>query len=435
MAGVGAKATARGSDTGFVGSLLATIIDERLIKPVFQPLVDLYSGEVVGYEALARGPAGELERPDRLFAAARREGLLAELDEACRWAAVIEAYKGGLRAPCTLFLNAEPETINVGDRRDEATRVPADLRVVVEFTERALTSHPSDLLYVVEQVRETGVGLALDDVGADRRSLALMPFLRPDVIKLDLRLVQDRPSKQVAEVHNAVSAHAERTGALVVAEGIETEAHRERARAMGASVGQGWLFGRPGPLPGEIPDPATPVPIFEGRGGLAEKTPYRLTDGERPKRRATKRLLLEISRELERQAEVLGDSAVLISTFQHRRHFTPRQADLYSTLSRSLAFVGALGQDMTPAPAPGVRGSHLGGGDPLVDEWDVVVVSPHFAAAFTAHDCGDRGVPDMDRSFEFQLTHDRDLAVRAARNLMARIAPAEASRLADVLTA
>ena len=57
-----------------MGSLLARIIDEGLITPVYQPLVDLYTGEVLGYEALARGPEGELERPDQLFAAARARG-------------------------------------------------------------------------------------------------------------------------------------------------------------------------------------------------------------------------------------------------------------------------------------------------------------------------------------------------------------------------
>ena len=416
-----------------MGSLLARIIDEGLITPAYQPLVDLYSGHVLGYEALARGPRGELERPDLLFAAARREGRLADLDSACRRAAVANAYAAGLRAPSTLFVNVEPEAIGLGGHSDAAD-LPDEMRVVAEITERALTSRPADLLYMVESVREMGIGIALDDVGADRRSLALMPFLRPDVVKLDLRLVQDRPSKQVAEVHNAVSAHAERTGALVVAEGIETEEHLERARAMGASVGQGWLFGRPGPLPADTSCAARPVPIFEGTAGEAADTPFNMIDGQRPQRRGTKRLLLEISRELERQAELLGDSAVLISTFQHARHFTPPQAELYGALSRQLAFIGALGQDMSGAPAPGVRGANLTSDDPLGAEWDIVVVSPHFAAAFTARDMGDSG-SDMDRRFDFQLTHDRDLAVRAARILMARIEPLTRDAPASALSA
>ncbi len=70
------------------------------------------------------------------------------------------------------------------------------MRLVVEITERALTARPADLLPTIEQLREAGIGIALDDVGADHRSLALMPFLRPDVIQLDLRLTQGDPSRR-----------------------------------------------------------------------------------------------------------------------------------------------------------------------------------------------------------------------------------------------
>jgi EAL domain-containing protein (putative c-di-GMP-specific phosphodiesterase class I) len=347
-----------------------------------------------------------------------------ELDRACRRAAVVAAYHAGLREPSTLFVNVEPEVVGLGldEGEPEAARLPDGMRLVVEVTERALTSRPADLLPMIERLRAQGIGIALDDVGADRRSLALMPFLRPDVIKLDLRLTQDPPSEEIAAVHNAVSAHAERTGASVVAEGIETQEHAERARAMGASVGQGWLYGRPGPLPSPVPDPLRPIPIFERR--LAEApTPFRCIEGLRPRRRGTKRLLLEISRELERQAEMLGETAVLISTFQQARHFTTRSAGLYQALAQKLAFVGALGEGIPSDPVPAVRGATIGSRDPLVNEWDIVVISPHFAAAFTALDLGDKDGADMDRRFDFQLTHDRDLAVRAARSLMSRIEP------------
>ena len=205
-----------------------------------------------------------------------------------------------------------------------------------------------------------GIGIALDDVGADRRSLALMPFLRPDVVKLDLRLVQDRPSKQVAEVHNAVQrprrAHGRDGGG---------GGHRDRgARSSGhAPWAPPWARAGCSAAPGRYPRrhhvPRCAHPHRRARAGRCPRTRRSgSSTGSRPQRRGTKRLLLEISRELERQAELLGDSAVLISTFQHARHFTPRQAELYGGLSRELAFVGALGENMTAAPFPGVRGEH-----------------------------------------------------------------------------
>ena len=103
------------------------------------------------------------------------------------------------------------------------------------------------------RVRGRGWGIALDDVGAERASLALLPFIRPDVIKLDLGLVQGRPSAAVAEVFSAVNAESERSGAVVLAEGIETREHLGTARALGATLGQGWLLGRPSAAPETAP--------------------------------------------------------------------------------------------------------------------------------------------------------------------------------------
>src|SRR5204863_14985 len=103
--------------------------------------------------------------------------------------------------------------------------------------------------------REGGWGIALDDVGTDATSLALMPFLDPDVIKLDLRLIQDTPTEDLAEVVNAVNAEAERSNLTILSEGIETEEHVRTSLAFGATLGQGWMFGKPAPLPDPLPDP------------------------------------------------------------------------------------------------------------------------------------------------------------------------------------
>ena len=171
------------------------------VHSVFQPILDLDSGTVVAYEALARGPEGDLASPDRLFGAAREAGRLAELDAACRVAAFSGAVEHGLLAPLTLFVNVEPEVLDsapLDDLLEIAAAAPSQLRVVLEITERALAVRPADLLRTVERVRALGWGVALDDVGADVMSLAFMPLLRPDVVKLDLRLVQDRPGKAYA---------------------------------------------------------------------------------------------------------------------------------------------------------------------------------------------------------------------------------------------
>jgi EAL domain-containing protein (putative c-di-GMP-specific phosphodiesterase class I) len=404
---------------------VADLVDRRLVQSAYQPLVDLYSGEIVGYEALARGPAGSrLERPDALFEAASVAGLEREVEWECQRAAMQGALDTGLADGQALFVNLEPRLLRAERPARLSQLLDAALArfgLFAEFTERSLTDRPAELLAAVERLRTRGVGIALDDVGSDPRSLALMPFLAPDVIKLDLSLVQNRPSRQAAEVMHAVSAESERTGALVLAEGIETEEHRRTALSLGARYGQGWMFGRPA----ELGPPSKPIAVaipHPPRTLAAEyRSPFEVVAAQRPVRRGNKRLLLALSRQIETQAAGLGDFAVILSTFQEARYFTPISAARYASLAEHAALVGALGVGLPECPAPGVRGVEIDRADPLRGEWDVSVIGPHFAMAFVARELGDDG-EDMERRFDFAMTYDRRLAIDAARAMMTRVA-------------
>ncbi len=405
---------------------LSEVLDGGLITSVYQPIVELDTGLTVGYEALARGPAGtSFAAPDQLFAAARIQGRLGSLDAACRTAAFRGAEAAGLRAPWTLFVNCEPESIDSAD----FTLPRAAHPVVLELTERELTRRPAELLDTVRRVREAGWGLALDDVGADPASLALLTLLRPDVIKLDLRLVQQQPSERIAAVMNAVLAEAERTGAHVLAEGIETEEHLQTARAFGATLGQGWYFARPGALrlPEASRTPGHALPQTEPLAGAGStgptSSPFDIAARRHRPRAAVKSLLIETSKHLERQAAASGETTVCLSAFQHHRHFTADTRRRYDDLQRVACFVGALGEGMPARPMPGVRGAHLGPDDPVRGEWDIAVLGPHFAACLVARDLGDTG-PEAARRFEFVISHDRELVTRVALSLMSRMADA-----------
>jgi len=142
---------------------------------------------------------------------------------------------------------------------------------------------------------------------------------------------------------------------------------------------------------------------------------------ERPTRRATKRLLLALSLQIEAQASGLGASAVLLSSFQEAQYFTPLTAARYARISLAAALVGALGVGLSQTPVAGVRGVGLEETDPLRGEWDVVVIGSHFAMAFVARELGDMGA-DMERRFDFAVTYDRELALEAARAMMGRVA-------------
>ncbi|RBY93431.1 diguanylate cyclase [Blastococcus sp. TF02-8] len=395
------------------------------VRSVFQPIVELDSGRVVAHEALARGPEGPLQRPDQLFAAAREAGRLAELDGACRVAAFEGASRHGIAAPLALFVNVEPEVLDTAPLDDLlaiADAAPGRLRVVLEITERAIAARPAELLRTVARVRELGWGIALDDVGAEPMSLAFMPLLRPDVVKLDLRLVQDRPGPAIAQIMNAVNAYAEASGAAVLAEGIEDDRHLAVARALGATLGQGWLFGRPSDTPAtDRPVGSLPAPV-ERSVPDPSTSPFACLPEGTTLRRAPKSLLIELSKQLEREAMRLGETCVVAATFQEARHVTPSTSQRYRDLVERTGFVCALGEGLPVEPLPGVRGADLSPTDPVRGEWDVVVLAPHFSVALLARDLGTVG-PDLERQFEYALTYDRDVAVRAGRSLLDRVAP------------
>lgn len=403
---------------------LADVLAEGAVEAGFQPIVELATGRVVGWEALARGPRGSsLERPDDLFAAARSAGRLEELDWLCQRQSLRAALDAGVRAPCVLFLNIEPDTSGFLplELRDLYARAGAQMTVCVEVTERALTQRPGVLLGHVADMRAMGVAVALDDVGTDADTLAMMSLLAPEVIKLDLRLVQASPDAQVAEAIHAVAAQAERSGARILVEGVETAAQALVGEALGASLAQGFLYGRRNPMI-ELPEPPRAAVVAPGRhADPRDLAPFELVAGGRPPRPCTHALLSAMTRHLEDQARTLGHTAVLVAAFEQHQLFTPDVRGRYAQLGSELAFCAIVGRGVPLEPAPGVHGGTVVPGDPIGSEWAVAVVAPHFAAALVAHERRDAGVHG-EAMFDYVLTYDRDLATSVAASLTARVA-------------
>ena len=169
------------------------------------------------------------------------------------------------------------------------------------------------MLRALTRLRSAGWGIALDDVGGDSRSLALMSVLYPDVIKLDLRLLSGRDAEDVARIVTAVGAEAERRHTTVLAEGIDSEEQLATARAVGATLGQGYLLGDPAALPDPLPEPGRPL-RFPGSGGDPfGTTPWeRVTNWRRPYTGSGRlagraaRLLIERAAEHGRTAMILA---------------------------------------------------------------------------------------------------------------------------------
>lgn len=402
-----------------VAGLLAT----GGIGCVYQPLVDLDTGRVLGHESLLRGPTGTpWASPLTLLEAARAEGRLAELESA----SLDVALDGAEPAGATLFVNVEPSTLTEHPDVVLAAleRRRPGIQVVVEITERALAADLAGVLAGAERLRAAGCAIALDDVGAEPESLAFIPLLRPEVVKLDLGLLRTLDDPGTITVAGAVRAYAEASGAEVVAEGIESAEDLTRAVVLGATLGQGWHWGRPTPRPGpehHRPDRFVAHPVTP----LLRTTPHELTAHRLPMRRAPKRLLLPVSRTLELAAAQARVRPLLMACFQRAEHFTPGTVRRYRDLATHLPFVGALARNMPPTPATGVHGAALAPDDALAREWTVVVLGAHEAVGLIAREePGEPTTDDGERQFSFAVTHDRALVTAAAQALAGRLAPA-----------
>jgi len=400
------------------------LLERQHLQPAFQPIIDLTAMVPVAVEALARWPHLDVT-PDVAFQRAKELGRLAELDSACRNAAVDDALEHGLPDRFALFVNLEPSTISAESARQLAARTNGHLTVVAEITERALTTRPAELLEAVRELRGSNCAIALDDVGAVPESLALLSFVSPSVVKLDISLIQRWPEVEQAAIIAAVLAYAERTDALILAEGVETEEHLDQALALGATLGQGWFFARPGPLE----DFASPKePLFKPRS--ERKVPHSPFAGVNSSktRIGKKGLLLAISRHLENQGLYLETPPVVVSAFQSAERFTPDTAKRYSRLAEHCPLVAALGVGLGQEPAPGVRGVELSPDDPVRGEWVVAVVGTHYLGALIAKDLGDDdSIADRERRFSFIVTHDNEAVLAAAQSLLERVSPFDVS--------
>jgi EAL domain-containing protein (putative c-di-GMP-specific phosphodiesterase class I) len=215
---------------------------------VFQPIVDICSGVIVGAESLARFAGGDLgPPPDVWFADAMQAGLGPELE----LFAVEAALAAAVELPCDLYIsiNLSPATLLTGKLTELVARsgwLPA--RLVVEVTEHVSVTDYVPLTAAIADLRARGMRLAVDDAGAGYASFRHILALTPDFIKLDRSLIEDLgyDAGRRALVR-AMMTFAGEVGASVVAEGVETEAELNAARMLGVRAAQGFLTGRPMP--------------------------------------------------------------------------------------------------------------------------------------------------------------------------------------------
>ncbi len=222
------------------------ILDEHLIAMVFQPIVELETGRVIAFEALARFPLEPRRTPDLWFGDAAAVGLGADLELAALRAAA--AHMPAMPAEVSLAVNLSPQVAFCEGFLEMLDGLPAE-RLIVEITEHAPVEDYEAAGAGLDMLRARGVRIAIDDAGAGFASLRHILRFAPDIIKLDLDLTRHvETNHAVRALTSALISFGQQTGAVIVAEGIETEAELEVLRALGASHGQGYYLGRPEPL-------------------------------------------------------------------------------------------------------------------------------------------------------------------------------------------
>ena len=239
------------------------------LRSVLQPIVDLHSGRISGYEALVRGPVGTpWKMPAEIAARARTEGRARDLEAVCRRLALQQGRRW-CRGDQRLFLNVDltwPE-LPIPTGPD----MPAPAQVALEVSERQALLDAPQALSLLQRWRRQGYTLVLDDYGTGHAALGTLLAIQPDLIKVDRFLVEGvHGDERRRRALRALLELAEELGIGVVAEGIESVEELRTLQDMGVLLGQGFLLAVPADEPPENEVPAPPGGWLHPREGSGE---------------------------------------------------------------------------------------------------------------------------------------------------------------------
>jgi len=269
---------------------LRSCVSNGTLITTFQPILELRSGRIFGYEALTRGPVDTpIESADSLFGLARRCGLGSELERLAARLALQRFGASGARG--RLFVNFSPAALEADSL--SGAEILAQIRpfglapsqVVIELTEQQSLSNSSTAWDALLRYRSLGFEIAIDDLGEGFASLRLWSDLRPEHVKIDRHFISGCSHDPLKlQMVRAIQQIAQTSGSNVIAEGIDDAGDFMAIRDLGIRLGQGFLIARPAPAP-EIETAEKswrdmsnkPVPAFpEPAGLLSQVTARRL---------------------------------------------------------------------------------------------------------------------------------------------------------------
>lgn len=399
----------------------ARILRERQITSVFQPLVHLATGEVVGYEALCRGPKGSrFESPAQLFRQAEIDGLQSMLNWVCLGSAFEAFFRAKAPRSASLFVN-----VSVGLRLDQCppdiyevvARAQSTLRVFIDFSDDALASDPEGVLATVDRARQLGWGVCVDDVSSSPGCLSVLPLMAADVVKLDMRVLQRDEPGDFAPSLGPLLKYVEHTNVTFVVTGIETAAEARLARALGATMGQGYRFGVPAQLAGSISAPRAVIPLFDvHRHSRAQNSPWEVVKGMSSQTVSSDELL-EIGGFFLRQAIVArARPVVLIRQGNGLALGSAFELDKLDQLREMAVLCAIFGPHGVSTILPGWRHVVVPAGDPLRNQVFLVLLTDSIAVGMVAT----RLIEHHDL-FEMVLTQDPETVYHLADHLIRRM--------------
>ncbi len=236
--------------------------------PFFQPLIALRTGQLAGFEMLARWqhPTKGLVPPDLFIAVAEQDGWIEELTRQLLQKAFVAA--DAIPDPLTLAINISPLQLRNSGLPEQIRVLAAEAgfpvsRIVVEITESALIDNLESAILVVAELKSMGCRLALDDFGTGYSSLSHLQSLPFDKLKVDRGFVSSMTARRESrKIVSAVVGLGQSLGLITVAEGIETQEQAEMMLWLGCDFGQGYFYGRP------IPASALPACVSAKREKL-----------------------------------------------------------------------------------------------------------------------------------------------------------------------
>lgn len=394
------------------------IIDRRDVAVVFQAIIDAVSGQVVGFEALLRGPPGPLHAPLPLLAAARARGRGGELDWVGRAAAFQAFMHADFPSSLSLFVNVDPDSLLEPcpeDLLDVIWSAQSGLRVFVEITETMLLREPVRVLRSVRRARSDGWGIALDNVGYGATGLALLPVIEPDVIKLDRQLLAEATGHASAAMV-AASRERFRTGASLLVERFEDDATVPLAQSLGVGFRQGRALGAEGPLPDRLPTPRRPVPLIKHATGIGRAPWDVLVDhGAIPSQTNSETGVSSIVRHLMSAAFAGQDAPVIAVILPDGQLRDPQSASVYRMLLERSPLQIVLGPGASVQNGWRTWGVELSADHPWSRTLTIIAVSGTVAVSLAARPV--HGSPS-DEHHELVLSHDLGTALAVLREVL-----------------